>query len=188
MPNYRLNLLPGGTYFFTLVTFARRPIFSDPSAQRLLRQAMLEVRRDKPFVIEAVVLLPDHMHMIWRLPLGDANFPARWSKIKSLFTRRWLAVGGPELPVSAGKAGDRRRGVLQPHYYEHTIRDKEDFIQHVEYIHYNPVRHGRVQRPSDWAWSSFRRYVRLGYYPADWCCGPNVAPPDTERVDAKHGE
>jgi putative transposase len=188
MPNYRRNLLPGGTFFFTIVVLGRRPILADASARSLLRQAMLAVRRDKPFGVEAMVLLPDHLHVIWRLPPGDADFPARWSKTKSLFTRRWLAAGGPELPVSAGKGRDRRRGVLQPHYYEHTIRDEEEFIQHVEYIHYNPVRHGYVQRPRDWAWSSFHRYTRLGYYPIDWCCGLNVIPPDSERVDMEHGE
>ncbi len=115
-----------------------------------------------------MVLLPDHLHTIWTLPEGDARYPARWGWIKKEFTARWLRAGGAEQTVTAGRHRDGRRGVLQPKYWEHTLRDEDDFERHLEYIHFNPVHHGLVRRPGDWPYSSFHRWVRRGAYPADW--------------------
>jgi putative transposase len=113
-----------------------------------------------------------HLHTIWSLPEGDRGYPARWGWIKKEFTKGWLVAGGAEQVVSAAKAGDRRRGVWQRRYWEHTIKDERDFEHHFDYLHYNPVKHGLVQRPRDWPYSSFHRYVREGVYPPDWGEGP----------------
>ncbi len=168
--DYRRNFQPGGTFFFTLVTAQRHRLFDDGAAVNLLQQVVREVKAESPFTIDAWVILPDHLHMIWTLPSADADFSPRWSKIKSQFTRRWLASGGREEPVSVGKRRDDRRGVWQPKFIEHTIRDEDDFIAHVEYTHYNPVKHGHASYPKDWALSSFHEYVKRGIYSMDWCC------------------
>lgn len=172
--NYRRNFQPGGTYFFTLVTLNRHPLFNDDAAYRLFRQVVREIKDERPFQIAAWVVLHDHMHMIWVLPHGDADYSGRWSKIKSQFTRRWLERGGHEQPISAGKRRDDRRGIWQPKFYEHTVRDEDDYIDHIEYVHYNPVKHGYVKHPIDWHCSSFHEYVRRGWYPRDWCSGSDT--------------
>jgi putative transposase len=171
MPNYRRNFVPGGAYFFTVVTHRRTPIFDDPRARALLGTAFRECLIHMPFCINAIVLLPDHLHTIWTLPPGDEAYPQRWARIKASFTRNWLASGGREQAITAGSQRDGRRGVLQPRYWEHTIRDESDLARHVEYIHYNPVRHGLVACPRDWPYSSFHRWVRAGDYPVNWGCG-----------------
>jgi putative transposase len=177
MPNFRRSFVPGGTYFFTVVTDRRAPIFDDPRARHLLGAAWRECRARRPFRTVAVVLLPEHLHTIWALPPGDDAYPRRWNRIKARFTRRWLAAGGAEQPVTDGRRRDGRRGVLQPKYWEHTIRDEHDLERHVEYIHFNPVRHGLAACPRDWPYSSFHRWVRAGDYPADWGCGASGHPP-----------
>jgi len=120
-----------------------------------------------PFSIDAIVILPDHLHCIWTLPAGDADYARRWRLVKTAFTRQcppeWCAVK----PVTA-RTGKRHRCVWQHRYWEHLIRSEADFQAHVEYIHYNPVRHQYVSRPADWAWSSFGRYVRRGVVGSDW--------------------
>ena len=175
--NYRRNFKPGGTFYFTLVTLHRHPLFKDPAAFELLQQVVREVKADRPFDMLAWVVLHDHLHMMWTLPPGDADFSGRWSKIKSQFTRRWLNAGGREQWVSPGKQRDDRRGIWQPKFYEHTIRDEDDYTTHLHYTHYNPVKHGYVTRPQDWPQSSFHEYLRRGVYPADWCCTPKSTPP-----------
>jgi len=134
-------------------------------------------------VIEAMVLLPDHLHTIWRLPPGDSDFSTRWKMIKGAFTHRWLEMGGQPSAVSASQQREGRRGVWQPRYMEHAIRDEDDFTQHVEYIHYNPVKHGYVDCPSGWRWSSFHRYVHAGYYPRNWCCADTAQIPQWAEID-----
>jgi putative transposase len=171
MPNFRRYFVPGGTFFFTVVTDRRAPVFGDPQARTLMGTALRECRERQPFRIEAIVLLPDHLHTIWTLPSGDDAYPLRWARIKRSFTRAWLLAGGLEQPTSTGRQRDGRRGVFQPKYWEHTVRDDDDLERHVEYIHYNPVRHGLVACPRDWPASSFHRWVRTGDYPADWACG-----------------
>jgi putative transposase len=117
-----------------------------------------------------MVVIPDHLHAIWTLPHGDADYSIRWAWLKKEFTKRWLNTGRDERGQSAGRIRDGRRGVWQPKFWEHAIRDERDLERHVEYIHYNPVKHGVATCPHAWRWSSFDRWVRAGIYPAEWAC------------------
>ncbi|HUT57321.1 MAG TPA: transposase [Phycisphaerae bacterium] len=168
MPNYRRSRVEGAAYFFTLVTYRRRRIFDAPVARKLLRRTMRAVRAEAPWRTEAVVLLPDHLHLMWRMPDGDADYSGRIARIKKDFTKAYMQAGFGELPVSPGERRKRYHGVWQPRFWEHTIRDARDFKLHLDYIHMNPVKHGWVRRAADWPWSSFHRYVRLGEYELDW--------------------
>ncbi len=169
MPQYRRWRVEGGMYFLTVVTHERCPIFAEGWARRLLRRAIAEARKLRPFEIVAVVLMPDHFHMLCQLPDGDDDFSTRLGSIKHAFTRAYLTAGGQEGATSAGRQRHRNRGVWQKRFHEHCIRDDRDFTRHVEYIHYNPVKHGRVDSPAKWPWSSFHRYVKLGFYGKGWC-------------------
>lgn len=168
MPDFRRYFVPGGTYFFTVVTAQRAPLFRDEPARTLLGEKLREQQAEAPFEMVAIVLLPDHLHTIWTLPGGDADYSARWQAIKARFTSEWLARGESEQRVADGYRKQRRRGVWQPRFIEHTIRDEDDLHNHADYIHYNPVKHGYVRSPRDWPWSSFHRYVKNGDYPAEW--------------------
>lgn len=170
MPHFRRYFVPGGTYFFTVVTARRAPVFRSARARTLLGAMLREQREEAPFQTVAIVLLPDHLHTIWTLPPGDDAYPNRWKAIKAKFTSAWLAAGGEEQPTSEGYRRQRRRGVWQPRFIEHTIRDERDLYNHANYIHYNPVKHGHVRCPKDWLWSSFHRYVEAGDYPENWGC------------------
>ena len=183
MPNYRRAYVPGGTFFFTVVTEGRARWFCDARARACLREAIGRCRARWPFRIGAIVLLPDHLHAIWSLPAGDTAYPRRWAAIKRRFTDGWLAAGGPEAPVSSGRRRQRRRGVLLPRYWEHVLRDEMDFERHVEYIHFNPVKHGLCRCPRDWSFSSFHRYVRSGDYSPDWGCQAGQAPLDFSDIE-----
>jgi putative transposase len=163
MTNYRRNFLAGGTYFFTANLMDRdRWLLTDNIG--LLRAAFRYVRKRHPFKTDAMVVLPDHMHVLWTLPPGDTDFPKRWGLIKSTFSRSLPTTE----PVSASRLRKGERGIWQRRYWEHTIRDERDFSHHADYIHFNPVKHGYVGRAADWPYSSFRRMVRLGLYPQDW--------------------
>ena len=176
MPNYRRAHIPGGTYFFTVVTHRRRRLFHLEQNRSLLGDAIRNCQRNWPFELNAIVLLPDHLHTIWTLPPGDDNYSARWSIIKKTFTASYLAEGGQDWEVSAGKQREHRRGVWQRRFWEHTIEDEDDFEAHFDYIHYNPVKHQFVRCPREWEPSSFHRWVRKGVYPADWACGDSPPP------------
>jgi len=171
MVRYTRAFVPGGTFFFTLVTHRRRLIFKDARARDLLHKAIEDVRSRRPFELDAVVLLPDHMHCLWTLPPGDADFSVRWRKIKESFTRAYVEGDASEACVSPGQRRKGLRGVWQQRFWEHTIRDETDFRRHLDYIHYNPVKHGQVSCPHRWPWSSFSRWVDQGVYASDWCCG-----------------
>jgi putative transposase len=183
MPNFRRNWVPGGTLFFTVVAAGRAPLFGDASARSLLGACLRFERDSRPFAIDSIVLLPDHLHVLWTLPTGDSDFSTRLSAIKARFTREWLASGGIEHGVPPGQKAQGRRGVWQARSIEHTIRDDDDLIRHVEYIHFNPVKHGHVACSHDWPWSSFRRYVRLGDYPIDWACSQGAPMPRFDAID-----
>jgi putative transposase len=170
MVGYRRNFVPGGTYFFTVVLENRRSsLLVDKIAS--LRHAFRATRRERPFHIDAIVILPDHLHAAMTLPEGDADFSGRWRRIKSTFTRQVVAGG---VPAKRNRRGEY--SLWQRRFWEHTIRDETDFARHFDYIHYNPVKHALVSRVSDWPHSSFHRYVRSGLLPQDW--GGTVAVAD----------
>ena len=160
--------LAGVEYFFTLVTFDRRPFLTSPVARRILRTTWQEVQGRYPFAVRAVCLLPDHIHCIWKLPEQDNNFSKRWMSIKAIFTKRFLAAGGSEGRRNQSRKRTGEAAVWQRRFWQHMIRDEDDFRRHFHYIHYNPVQHGYVNRPHDWNWSSYHRYRKLGYYQKDW--------------------
>jgi putative transposase len=168
MPNYRRNLLPGGTYFFTCVTHHRRPILTTELGRKILRAAVIKVGKDHPFNLFATVLLPDHWHSVWILPPGDDRYSLRWMRIKEEFTRQWIDGGGTESEQSDARKKHRQRGVWQSRFWEHTVRDEADLQRCVDYIHWNPRKHQLVQRVRDWKWSSFHRFAEAGQYDIDW--------------------
>ena len=182
MPGFRRYFVPGGTYFFTVVTACRAPIFQSRQARALLGKTTRNQRGATPFQTVTIVLLPDHLHAIWTLPRADDDYPNRWKAIKAKFTSEWLEAGRSEQPLADGYRRQRRRGVWQPRFIEHTIRDEQDLHHHADYIHYNPVKHGYVRSPKDWPWSSFHRYVRSGDYSENWGSAEGL-PPDFGHVD-----
>ncbi|WP_145063411.1 REP-associated tyrosine transposase [Adhaeretor mobilis] len=171
MPNYRRFFVPGGTFFFTLKTERNAPIFSQAPNVKLLGDVFRETKSRWPFEVNAVVLLPDHLHTIWSLPGGDANYSTRWAWLKKEFTKRYLDAGGVEQPTSLSRDKNRRRGVWQRRFWEHTCEDVEDFEAHFDYLHWNPVKHGYVECPHQWPHSSFHRWVGQGVYAKLWGCG-----------------
>jgi putative transposase len=168
MPHYLRAVEPGGTFFFTVVTHERRPFLTHALARTCLRLSIEEVRASMPFEQLAFVLLPDHLHSIWRLPEGDADFSTRWARIKKDFSKMWRALGGKEGCQSPSKSKHRERAVWQRRFWEHLIRDERDLACHYDYIHYNPVKHGLVRCVADWPWSSFHRFVQHAVYEPCW--------------------
>ena len=150
MPNYRRFRQPGGTYFFTVVTHDRKPILCTDDSQQALGQAIRRVQKRHPFNMVAWVIMPDHLHCVWELPDGDSDFSARWRLIKTHFTTNMKLHGE-----------DR---IWQPRFWEQCIRDQDDFNRHVNYIHFNPVKHGLVENAGDWPYSSYRKFVDMGVY------------------------
>jgi putative transposase len=151
-----------------VVTHRRRPLLGTALGRRSLRRAIETVRERHPFEIPALVLLPDHLHMIWTLPRGSVRYSVRWRRIKEEFTKEFLAGGGREGDRSVSRQKRKERGVWQRRFWEHLIDSEDDFERHLEYIHYNPVKHGLVDSPVDWPYSSFHRWVERGVYPAGW--------------------
>ena len=176
MSRYRRAKIEGGTYFFT-VTLADRS--SDLLVRHvdLLRQAYKSAQELYPFETLAICVLPDHLHSVWSLPPDDADFPLRWSLIKSKFSRGLPA----DAERTSSKITKREKGIWQRRYWEHAIRSDEDLTRHLDYIHFNPVKHGYVSRASDWPHSSFARYVARGLLPADWGG-------DAREIPGKFGE
>lgn len=170
MPNYRRARIPGGTFFLTLVTHHRKPLFQSSDRVQALRQAISQVKTEAPFEIVAAVVLPDHIHFIWKLPTGDANFSRRVSRLKVLFTRSQLGFGASATADSDSRRKHRESNIWQRRFWEHTIRDETDLENCLNYIHYNPVKHGLVSCPHQWQYSSFHKWVKHGHYASDWGC------------------
>ena len=163
MPDYRRNRVAGGTYFFTVNLLARhRPLLVERID--LLRAVVRRVRELRPFHIDARVVLPEHLHALWTLPEGDANYQHRWQAIKMAFSKG-IAAGEARSPSRLLRG---ERGIWQRRYWEHTIRDNRDYAAHMDYIHFNPVKHGLVANVADWPFSTFHRSVAMGLYPAAW--------------------
>jgi putative transposase len=175
MSDFRRNLVPGGTYFFTVVTHGRRPILTTPLGRRCLRLSIEHARNRWPFTTIAIVLLPDHLHAVFELPRGDDRYSLRWQKIKEHFTRAFIAAGGREGTSSASRARKQERSIWQRRFWEHTVRDADDLKRCVDYLHWNPVKHGLVRRVADYRWSTFHRFVAAGEYEVNWG-GANPSP------------
>lgn len=172
MSCYRRDNTLGGTWFFTVVTFRRREILCKDPVRKALREAIAETRQSWPFRIDAWVLLPDHMHCLWTLPDGDADFSLRWNLIKRRTSKALKDIYHlPEL-MNDSKRAHRELTLWQRRFWEHRIRDERDFERHADYIHYNPLKHGLCHRPVDWPYSSLHRLVNQGVYPVDWAVSP----------------
>jgi len=176
MPNYRRNRVPGGTYVFTVTLLDRGADLLVAHVDKL-RSAVRAVRARRPFHIDAWVVLPDHMHCLWTLPEGDADYPVRWHGIKVGFAKS-LPKAEPRTDVMLRRG---ERGIWQLRYWEHTIRDDDDYAAHMDYTHFNPVKHGLAQSAAEWPYSSFRRCVALGLYPAAWGGGDDGLAETGER-------
>jgi putative transposase len=159
---YRRNRVEGGCYFFTVTLHDRSSrLLVEHIAE--LRDVFRQVKARMPFQINAIVVLPDHIHAIFTLPAGDDNYSSRWRLIKSRYTRALLKKG---VAIAANDAGEYN--LWQRRFWEHTIRDNEDLNNHINYIHYNPVKHGLVEQVADWPYSSFHYFSRNGISPFDW--------------------
>jgi putative transposase len=180
-------MIPGETYYFTVVTYRRRRLFGREESARLLGESMREVRKDAPFRTIAMVVLPDHLHCIWSLPRGDADFSTRWKRIKRDFTVGWLNVGNDDVgwQVPARRRARGERGFWQRRSWEHVVRNDQELEALCDYIHYNPVKHGYTSRPAEWPWSTFSRFVSSGDYSLEW---GSTVPTSIDRVVSIVGE
>jgi len=156
MSQYRRLYLQGGCYFFTVVTHARTPILIDNFTR--LKDAFYHVKKSLPFQMEAIVILPDHLHCIWNLPESDQDFSTRWKLIKHYFS----------IGMKASKSLRNEKNIWQNRFWEHLIRNEKDFNRHMDYIHYNPVKHQLVKSPKDWQYGSFKKCVEQGLYDVNW--------------------
>ncbi len=163
MSRYRRSKIDGGVFFFTVALADRSSDLLVREVDRL-RRSYASVQKRLPFETIAICILPDHLHEIWALPQDDANFPLRWNLIKGGFSRGLPTVVRP----TASKLAKREKGIWQRRYWEHAIRDDADLERHVDYVHFNPVKHGYINRVCDWPYSSFSRYVERGVLPSDW--------------------
>lgn len=167
MPRH-LRQFTGSTCFFTVAAYQRRPIFCLPLFRTALHDAVHSVRLARPFAVDAWVLLPDHMHCIWTLPDDDRDYSTRWMEIKRHVTGACRnALHDPRLLTNVGH-NRRESTIWQQRFREHRIRDDADMEKHVDYLHFNPVKHGIVRQVCDWPHSTFHRYVREGMYSNDW--------------------
>jgi putative transposase len=170
MSNYRRTLITGGTYFFTVNLADRRSRLLTEQIERL-RQSYRHIQQTQPFEMIAICILPEHLHALWRLPPDEADYSTRWQRIKAQFSK-----GLPVHPErSASQARRNEKGLWQRRFWEHCIRDEQDLQRHIDYIHYNPVKHGWVQSVIDWPYSSFHRYVRAGRLPGHWAGNGDIA-------------
>ncbi len=166
---YRRAQTEGGSYFFTVVTDQRRPFLCEPENITLLRSIFREIKKKHPFTIDAAVILPDHLHCLWTLPIADSDYSMRWRLIKSAFSRQC------ESQYSGIRTKSRKNkkelAVWQRRFWEHQIQNENDYNQHIDYIHYNPVKHGLTDAPSQWPLSSFQHHVSKGFYDQNWGAG-----------------
>jgi len=160
---YRRVFNSGTSYFFTVMTSQRQPLFSNDKAVYLFCDAIRHVMKTHPFIQDAFVIMPDHIHCIWSLPDGDEDYSTRWQLVKNCFMKKshLLNIKGQ---------------CWQACYCEHSLRDDKDYLCHLEYIHYNPVKHGLSKSPIAWPYSSFHQYVAFGVYQHNWGSGKLVLP------------
>jgi len=168
MPNYRRDQTPGATWFFTVVAFQRRPIFCNRKFRNSLKRAILRTQENHPFNVNAWVLLPDHLHCVWTLPDDDSDFSIRWKLIKQYVSRDCQSEFKLQVSLSAAKRKRRESSIWQRRFWEHKIRGEKDYKTHLDYLHFNPVKHGYCDTPSEWRYSSFHRHQAEGIYPMNW--------------------
>ncbi len=170
MRSYIRARIPGALYFFTLTLAERRDNAFLVENVPVLREAFRRTRHDHPFDIKAIVVLPDHLHCLWWLPARDVDYSTRLRLIKARFS----AALPPGERISASRQRKGERGIWQRRFWEHVIRDEQDYQRHFDYIHFNPVKHGYVEHARDWPYSSFHRWVEHGLYPRDWTAPDKV--------------
>jgi putative transposase len=170
MADYRRYFIAGGTYFFTIVTYRRRVLFDKERNVQLLREAIASVQADAPFEINAAIILPDHMHFIWSLPPGDADYSKRIGRMKASFTKAFYADRPKPEVVSESRKKHRESDIWQRRFWEHTITDEDEFERLFDYIHFNPVKHGHATCPHAWTASSFHKWVDAGVLDREWGC------------------
>ncbi|HED32800.1 MAG TPA: transposase [Gammaproteobacteria bacterium] len=165
---YRRSDITGATYFFT-VNLENRKNTLLVDEFHLLRDVINKVKKRYPFRLDAMVVLPEHLHALLTLPPGDNDFAGRWTLIKSGFSRQLPK----QEPVNKSRKCKGERGIWQRRYWEHLIRDDNDFEHHVNYIHYNPVKHGYVKQPVDWKYSTIHQFIEKGLLDKNWSCCPD---------------
>jgi len=191
MPAYRRAHIPGSSVFLTLITYQRQKLFLMPENIDRLRQACDLIMTEKPFTIDAAVILPEHIHFLWTLPPDDPDYSYRVGRMKVLFTRALCGANNLPDDVCESRKKQRESDVWQRRFYEHTIRDEFDLRQHLDYLHFNPVKHGLVKCVHDWEYSSFHRGVRRGKYDVKWGCQCNgniFTPAVTSLMNLAMGE
>ena len=169
MVRYRRNFLPGGTFFFTLTLRDRRSSLLVEHIDAL-RESFRVARERHPFIIDAIVIMPEHLHMVMTLPPDDTKYDTRLRFVKSRFTRALVQRG-----VALARNARGEYNLWQRRFWEHTIRDDTDLQHHVDYIHFNPVKHGHTTRAVEWPHSSIHRYIRMGWLNANWATQDNSA-------------
>ncbi|NOX08987.1 MAG: transposase [Gammaproteobacteria bacterium] len=172
MSEYRRVYTGGASYFFTVVTHKRRRFLAQPNHIMIGRSVVRDVKQRYPFAIDACVILPDHIHFIWTMPDGDVNYSRRIGLIKAACSRAFIACGLDMPAVNFSRKSRNEHAVWQRRFWEHRIRDERDYRHCMDYLHYNPVKHGLVCSVNEWPYSSFHRWVKAGVYSMDW--GANV--------------
>ena len=184
MSSYRRLDSKGATWFFTVVTYQRRALLCDDKVRTTLREAIRKTQVKYPFRIDAWVLLPDHFHCIWTLPEGDSNFQLRIRLIKRHVTQTCSSFLHDDSLNTPSRRKRKESTIWQKRYWEHQIQTEEDFRHHMDYIHYNPVKHGLSQSPTEWPYSTIHQLTKQGVYPQDWASDPE----STQSESQSYGE
>jgi len=185
MPNYKRCCSPGSTWFFTVVTYQRRRFLCDDRVRVALRNAINKTLVKYPFKIDAWVLLPDHFHCILTLPNQDSNFQLRIRLLKRYVTQSCSHFLHMDNISTKSRRKKKESTLWQRRYWEHQIRSDMDFKQHMDYIHYNPVKHGLCQSPIAWSYSTIHRLIKQGVYPEGWAVEPDKGT-DENRIFGEH--
>ena len=164
MPNYKRTRIDGACFFFTVVTHKRQPLFNHDLSRSILRETIKKVQERFPFEIPAFCLMPDHLHCIWQMPEGDSDYSKRWSIIKRTFSQQYLASSGINIHRNTSRINKRELGIWQRRFWEHRCRDRDDYYNHINYIHYNPIKHKLVNSLKDWPYSTYHKFFDNGYY------------------------
>ena len=172
MSRYRRSLAGGATFFFTVNTYRRRNILTHPDVRLALRNGIEHVRERMPFTIDAWVLLPNHLHAIWTLPQNDAAYGKRWGIIKAHVSGQCATLVNDDAARSTSRIKRRENDFWQRRFWEHQIRNEHDYERHVDYIHYNPVKHGLVKQAAQWPYSTFHQFAGRGVYAETWGVDP----------------